>query len=54
MTTNFNPRTRVECDLIFVMIYIYKKHFNPRTRVECDDEVTLTPAEYSISIHALV
>ena len=33
---NFNPRTRVECDVGIILIVADRKNFNPRTRVECD------------------
>ena len=36
--SNFNPRTRVECDLRESVVQIQKRNFNPRTRVECDSE----------------
>ena len=39
---NFNSRTRVECDLCLVLVFVVVDHFNSRTHVECDNFCLLT------------
>ena len=36
ISTNFNPRTHVGCDLTLFLIPIFLVNFNPRTHVGCD------------------
>ena len=51
--TNFNPRTRVGCDLLEGLLVMILYHFNPRTRVGCDCGTNLNRnADFLISIHA--
>ena len=50
---DFNPRTRVGCDLIAAVINLVRRYFNPRTRMGCDVKNAVPPAGYvPISIHA--
>ena len=43
---NFNPRTRVECDILTIMAVYDSNDFNPRTRVECDSSPRMMAVKY--------
>ena len=52
-TWDFNPRTRVGCDLICALNRFSASNFNPRTRVGCDPRRPHRPlCGRGISIHA--
>ena len=50
--TDFNPRTRMGCDLKGCGSDGLRADFNPRTRMGCDDYSTAGAVKKGISIHA--
>ena len=51
-TRNFNPRTHMGCDGIWISGKIDDNYFNPRTHMGCDEKNFIAYCRGEISIHA--